>query len=63
MQALSPATGEVERQAGLSLDQPSLWSEFQDSQGYTEEPFPQTNKQTNKQNHKTKNIETPRSLC
>jgi hypothetical protein len=42
-----------QRQADFWVqDQPSLQSEFQDSQGYTEKPClkkPKTNKQTNKQ--------------
>jgi hypothetical protein len=37
-QAFNPGTREAEAGRSLSLGQPGLQSEFQDSQGYTEKP-------------------------
>jgi hypothetical protein len=37
--ALNPNTWEAEAGGFLSLRQPGLHSEFQDSQGYTEKPY------------------------
>jgi hypothetical protein len=50
--AFNPSTREAEAGRFLSLSQPGLQSEFQDSQGYTEKPCLEKqnkNKQTNKQ--------------
>jgi hypothetical protein len=54
--AFNPNTWEAEAGEFLSLRQPGLQSEFQDSQSYTEKPCIKTNKQTNKQTTK-QNIE------
>jgi hypothetical protein len=59
----NPSTREAEAGGFLSLRQPGLQSEFQDSQGYTEKPCHE--KQTNKQkafNPSTWEAEAGRSL-
>jgi hypothetical protein len=47
--AFNSSTREVEADGFLSSRQPGLQSEFQDSQGYTEKPYLEKQKQTNKQ--------------
>jgi hypothetical protein len=53
---LIPALGR-QRQADFGVrGQPGLQSEFQDSQGYTEKPCLKTNKQTNNNNKKHRQL-------
>ena len=47
--AFNSSTREAEAGGFLSSRQPGLQSEFQDSQGYTEKPYLEKQKQTNKQ--------------
>jgi hypothetical protein len=49
---LIPALGRQRQVDFWVWGQPGLQSEFQDSQGYTEKPCLETNKQTNKQTNK-----------
>jgi hypothetical protein len=48
--AFDPSTWEAEAGGFLSLIQPGLQSEFQDSQGYTEKPCLEKPKNKTKQN-------------
>jgi hypothetical protein len=50
----NPSTWEAE--AGRFRSLRLAWSDFQDSQGYTEKPCLETNKQTNKQINKIVNM-------
>jgi hypothetical protein len=50
--AFNPSTWEAEAGGFLSLRPAGLQSEFQDSQGYTEKPYLEKTKQTNKQTNK-----------
>jgi hypothetical protein len=50
--AFNPSSWEAEAGGFLVRGQTGLWSEFQDSQGYTEKPCLKTNKQQQQQQQK-----------
>ena len=54
----NPSTQEAEADEFLSSRLPALQSEFQDSQGYTEKPCLEKQKQKNQKNQKTKTKQT-----
>jgi hypothetical protein len=58
----NPSTWEAEADGSLTLSQPGLLNEFQDSQGYTEKNLSQTKQNKTKQNeNKPKMLQSPQT--